>query len=362
MMTSSGTAGKDTRNFSSQLFACAHDYFLLSEEEEGSGLSRGFLDFDYVHQLDKLLAPSFIELQETSRCDISSEFSGQCLLISAATAVDFIANATSSATDTKSLLHRTLHRLTRAQDEFLLNCEDDLQKNDVKKMIALLTLRCLLGIGNESLACDVLVDGGLGDFLRELYKNELDSEVDAAGGVLRQLYLMACSADEQQMGRTSRILLRICASCMMINSKFVLTLDKCLSLGEIQRKIIQSASTTKEVVLMYKDIDALVKKHKDDKGGASPSSSETGSSFYSKDELDWFAIEAYNQGVGLTLLGDFPNASVLFATALTIAPLCGSEVQSHAKNNMQAAYQNSLSKNLAMGESLGSFVLGEVGL
>lgn len=158
------------------------------------------------------------------------------------------------------------------------------------------------------------------------------------------------------MVRTFGVLLRSCASHMTRMGQFVIQLEQSLSLGDIQRKIIQTASTSKEVIEMYNDIDRIVKKHREEFGDILDNSVSKGNiSFYSQDELDWLTIQAYNQGVSLTLLGDFQGARVLFAIALNIIPMCSKEVQGHSKI-MHAAYQNSLMKHLSMGESIASIL------
>jgi hypothetical protein len=366
-----GPAEIDTRKYSTQLFAGAHDFCLLSEEEEGgkgkcscahaaifedrsqnlwfiASLSKDFLDIDICS--DKMLTPSFNH-QEMAHCDISSEFSGQCLLLSAATAVDFITNENSLPTqEVKKLLRRSLHRLLRAQDELLLNSEDTVQKKNVNKMISLLTLRCLLGIGDDSLAHGVLAGGGLEAALLEMYSDESPTPTDHLAGTLQHVYLVACGAEEKKMFTFQAVLLRSCASHMSRIGKFVLKIntDQILTLAEIQRKVIQSASTAKVVIEMYQDVDMLVKKRK-----VEMDQSSTNDSFYSKDDLDWLAIEAYNQGVSITLLGDHKNAGFLFTSALNMIPLCSNEVQVYTKE-MHAALSNSLSKHFSMGQSISS--------
>lgn len=348
-MMSFRTTNGDGRKFSSQLFAGAHDFCLLSEEEQGAALSKGFLDID--NESDRLVTPVFKMDQERNCCDISSEFSGQCLLLSAATAVDFVANSSNKLdTNVKIMLRRSLQRLACAQDEVLLNSEDEAQKKDVTKMIVLLTLRCLLGIGDDSLAHAVLVTGGLETALLELFNDEAYAPADQLGGILPNVYLVACGAEEKSMSTFGSILLRSCASYMSQIGKFALQVDDrfSLTLAEIQRKVIQSASTTKDLVRVYCGIDSLVKKHKGT------------DSFYSKDDLDWFAIEAYNQGVSLSLLGDHENAGELFASALNMIPQCSNEVKNHTAS-MKAALSNSLSKHSSIGDSFNA-VAYQVGL
>ena len=346
MMSNFGTSGKDTRIFSSTLFAGAHDFCLLSEEEEQARLSKDFLDIDI--QPDKMATPTFHADKVRSTCDISSEFSGQCLLLAAANAVDFVTN-NSNASDNKKVLRRSLHHLTWAQDEFFLNSEYKDQNRDVNKMIAMLVLRCLLGIGDETLAHDVLKSGGLEAFLDQIYNDE-SSYTDKPGGVLQNVYLVACGAEEKNMMTFGAVLLRSCASYMTRAFKFSLHIAKNFSieLADIQRKVIQSAPATKDVIEVYRDIVGSVKRRKDETG----SFPDNDASFYSKDDLNWFAIEAYNQGVSITLLGDHQNAGTLFTSALAIIPLCSSEVQGHTKS-MNAALSNSLSHS-SMNQSLSS--------
>lgn len=74
--------------------------------------------------------------------------------------------------------------------------------------------------------------------------------------------------------------------------KFVLKVDDSfsLTLAEIQRKVIQSASTTKALIEVYKDIDVLVKKCKD-QNLIVAANSVSKEEFYSTEDLDWLAIE-----------------------------------------------------------------------
>jgi hypothetical protein len=254
----------------------------------------------------------------------------------------------------ESLLRRSLHRLSRAQDEFMLNSDDEDQKKDVRKMIALLTLRCLLGIEDDSFAQGVLV-GGMEAAFQELFNDELLAPTNEPGGVLQHVYLVACGAEEKRMPSFGAVLMRGCASYMSQSGKFEFQVDAnfSLTLAEIQRKVIQSASTTKDVIEVFKDVDVLVKKYKDSVG-------KDKATFYSKGDLDWLAIEAYNQGVSLTLLGDHSNAGILFAFALNMVSLCSSEVKSHAKS-MHSALSNSLSKHSSVGDSI-STVINQIGL
>ena len=67
--TSSGARG-----FAADTFAASHDFCLLSEEEEGQCLSKGYLDYDVKFDPAKTLLPTF-EGSHRPPCDISSEVS-----------------------------------------------------------------------------------------------------------------------------------------------------------------------------------------------------------------------------------------------------------------------------------------------
>ena len=354
----------EARRFASDVFAASHDFCITSEEEEGASLSKGYTDYDAKYNTEKMMIPIFAGSHERTPCDISSEFSGQCLLLSAATAVDYASGFSSSSRgctddETKALLRSVLHRLAQAQEEFQLNCEDAVQKRDVDKMIALLTLRCLLGVGNDSLAQDILLANGLGEALNKIHNDELhqdDALNNAKYTTLLNVYLMSGLAEETQMNHTSSCLLHMCAKQLPKTGKFVLLLgDSMLSLGDIQRKLITSASSTKDIIAVYKEIDELVKKHRDTCRENSDDNELDDATFYSEDELTWFIIEAYNRGVHQSLLCDWLNAEVLFATALNLLPFGGKEVQCHAKD-MRESYQNCISKKLQVSETLSSIL------
>jgi len=255
--------------------------------------------------------------------------------------------------DVQILLGRSLHRLAQAQDEMQLNCEDEKQRSEVNKMIVLLALRCLLGVGEDSLAVESLKGNGLYAALDRIHLDELSvtsTEHDIASPTntfvsLRNVKLMADLAEEQGMHQTSRCLQRLCAHQLSQSGKFVLDLgDYEISLGEIQRKTIQSSTSAKVALDVYDEVDELVKKHQNE------SKKRKEGSFYSVSELTWFAKDANNRAVEHDLLGDNQTAARLYATALNLLPLCGKEMQCHAQA-MNAAYQQIISRMNARGDS-----------
>ena len=256
--------------------------------------------------------------------------------------------------DVQILLGRSLHRLAQAQDEIHLNCEDEKQRSEVNKMIVLLALRCLLGVGEDSLAVESLKGNGLYAALDQIHLDEVSAnyaqtETTSKENIfvsLRNVKLMADLAEERNMYQTSRCLQRLCAHQLAQSGKFVLKIgDYDISLGEIQRKSIQSSSSAKDILDVYDEIDDLVKKDQND------GKEEIGGSFYSVSELTWFSKDANNRAVEHDLLGDYHTAARLFATALNLLPLCGKEMQCHART-MNAAYQQITSRMNARGDSL----------
>jgi hypothetical protein len=282
------------------------------------------------------------------------------LLVSVATAVDYAADCmfrsgsgiAAHDNDVQILLSRSLHRLAHAQDEMHLNCGDEQQRFEVDKMFVLLTLRCLIGVGDDSLAFESLENNGLFSALQRIHLKELSSSAKTYGGEslsLKNVTLMADLAEERKLHQTSRCLHCLCAQLMSQTGKFVLDIgDYEISLGEIQKRTIQMATSAKDVLDVYAEIDKIVEKHqhvgKDRKDG----------SFYSKNDLNWFAKDANNQAVEHDLLGDYETAAKLFATALNILPLCGKEMHQYAQA-MNAAYQQVTSKIVTCAHSLGSF-------
>lgn len=75
-----GSSGAfDSRGIAADVFAASHDFCLMSEEEEGRSLSKGFLDYDV--KFDPTVLPTFAsDAEDRTTCDISSEVCMNCLL------------------------------------------------------------------------------------------------------------------------------------------------------------------------------------------------------------------------------------------------------------------------------------------
>ena len=235
------------------------------------------------------------------------------------------------------LLSRSLHRLGQAREEMTLNCEDEQQLVDMNKMTVLLALRCLLEVGCDTQANESLNNNGLYNALQKIHLNSPNQDDDEFV-ILRNVKLMADLAEERNMKQTSRTLQRLSAESLSQTGRFVLDIDGYeMSLGEIQQKIIMSASSAKEVIDVYQSIDALVeKKHRN-------SSDKDDDTFFSVADLTWFAKDANNRAVQHDLLGDYDTATKLFATALNLLPYASKELQTHSKA-INAAYQDALNR------------------
>jgi len=149
------------------------------------------------------------------------------------------------------------------------------------------------------------------------------------------LYLCSTRAETNQMQRASWFLLDLC--CRELVNRRQLCIDTrsqasaCPSLGVMQRKLIQSASSSEELLSVFADVNRTFYT-------SSTTKEEVSRHLYSDHEMDWFAIEAYNRGVNLTFLGDLYNAERLITFALNFLPYCSDEVKSHGPE-MRHAYR-----------------------
>ena len=101
------------------------------------------------------------------------------------------------------LLSQSLCRLAPAQEELHLNCEDTQQLSEVNKMVTLLTLRCILGVGKDALAFESLKGIGLYNALQKSHLDEIAfSDENTKFVTLRNVRLMGSLAKEQKMCHT----------------------------------------------------------------------------------------------------------------------------------------------------------------
>jgi len=266
--------------------------------------------------------PSFNGTSTTAASDISSQFSAQCLLLSAAVTVDYLGSSGHDHTSAKSLHRRTLHRLAQSQQEFELNCK---KNGQVSKMIALLTMRCLLGLEEDSFSFQTCNDGLCATLLK------LHITAAAAAGekfqILKQVKMMSDLALEKQMTHTDRVLTKLCSNMLQKSGVYVVG---GISLGDLQRKMIQSAVSVEEVIGIFQEIDDLSKK--------------VGTS-YSPEEFAWFTVEAHNKAIQLSTVGDDARAKIYLTFALNFIEFSTKEVRCH-KSKIMNDFSKSAQKSL----------------
>lgn len=297
-------------------------------EEKESMLSKGFLDCEQ----QQAQAQAQDSDSKLTTCDLSSEFSAQCLLLSVANAVDNLPcnNRTSNASNSKekeersadevvttvSLMKKTYLRLLLAKKEFALYF-DNQDHNDIddnstsqsshKKYIdtslTWLFLRCLVEIGDDDLCMQFLsaTNNTLANLELDQERNNMDTHDD--DGVISHLYLCSKRAELNKMTNSLRCLLLFCVDEMKKKFKKKHTTRgttqlQQLSLGDLQRKLIQIGSTVSDVVKIFHDVHSF--------------SSEEKKDVYSQEEYDWFAVEAYNRGVSFYFF--FAFCQILYST------------------------------------------------
>eukprot|EP00978_Attheya_sp_CCMP212_P019884 scaffold56383_cov72-Attheya_sp.AAC.1 len=321
-----------------RLFAMAHDFALLSEEEEGENLTKGFLDCDQNYKSRENLIPSFDRSDESNPgCVLSSEFSAQCLLLSVANSVDAITVGVGS-TEKKTTMVCSIIRINLAMKEFQLNCDDQKQLSHTKSLLAWLGLRCMIELGDDEACIHSLVHNELMNTIESSKtcqqlvdrssKPESDMCVDGGStSKLSQMYLLATRAEKLNMHETSKHLLRLCAKDLCDNGESTISVKEEIitTLGAIHRKLLEVASLVEETRGIFSDVDTAVKKHHKSSNNDISSSSSEVKMCYSSEELDWFTIEAYNRGLSLLFLSDLDNAKTFLEVALNLLPFCGKE-------------------------------------
>ena len=265
--------------------------------------------------------PCFNGPSSTAASDISSQFSAQCLLLSAAVTADYLASSGDDQKSSTKILHRrTLHRLAQSQQEFELNCKKNAK---VSKMIALLTMMCLLGLEEDSFSFQTCNDG----LCATLLKLHITDAVVAGEKfqILKQVKLMSDLALQKHLTHTDRVLTKLCSDMLQKSGTFVVGE---ISLGDLQRKMIQSAVSVEEVIGIFHEIDDLSKKE-----GTS----------YSPEEFAWFTVEAHNKAIQLSTVGDDTKAKIYSTFALKFVEFSTKEVRCH-KSIIMNAFSKSVQK------------------
>ena len=313
----------DSRALAADLFAASHDFILMSEEEEGAQLSK--LDYDVKYEPEKFEVPSFSGDATTTASDISSEFSAQCLLLSAAVTADHVDMSKVEHGSTKSLLRRTLHRLAASQQEFELNCK---KRGKISKMIALLTMRCIIGIGEDSFAFQTCNDG-LCDTLLKLHCKYV-ARSEEKFEILAQMKAISDLAMQKQLTHTDRVVTKLCSDMMQKSNVFEANLGGgvVLSLGDLKRKMVLQSVSVEEAIEVFQDIDDIVKK----KAGLGDGEKM----MFSAETFSWCSIEAHTRGVQLSMIGDDDKAKIFFSFALNFVEFSTKEVRSYKQEMMSS--------------------------
>ena len=303
------------------MYIQAHDFALLSEEELSLNLSRGYLDHDLQDSFDAKIDA----IKNYSCSDLSSEFSAQCLLLSVASTVDDVHRILSTSTGDsnsyskthgshlKRRLKRCLCRVNIAKAEFALNLEDNQggQKEYIETLIAWLTLRCQVELGDDDACLEFLSD----EFnMNQLKKSSFNfgvttlqtkcegldcnsTAINEEPCKISHLFLCSNRAETSQMIRTAKYLLTLCAKEMKETGKNVILVDdnNQYSIGDIHRKLIHIASSVSEVKIVFEDIISSLDKISQHEQNLKKTNKIK--QLYTTEEFDWFCVEAYNRGV-----------------------------------------------------------------
>jgi hypothetical protein len=327
----------ETKVIAAELFAKAHDFALLSEEEEGKGLSRGFLDFDFGTDLYSL-APFINEDTPTSEtekaCDLSSEFSAQCLLLAVASVVDTFTGRKhegedSGITSHTALIWKSIRRLEYAYCEIVVNRSEDYTECDdrFKHLVVLLAVCCLVETGDDIQSINFLLACGTNKYIYSSCAGGEEGTIsEDSARTLAYLYSCAKRAEEKLMRQTSWTLLNLTCGELLHQRRFQARIevqDKFYpTLGAMQQKLVQTAPSVEKALTIFGDVNKALTEF-------CGTQSENSTCLYSGQEIDWFTVESYNRGINLVFLGDLDNAERLITLALNFLHHCTDEVKMH---------------------------------
>ena len=325
----------------SGLFAWAHDFGLISYEEEGQRHTKGFLDFEQQQQQDGARkgtgtagTTDGIDVNG-SPCCLSSEFSFQCLLLSATNGLDGIADLAPPSVSLDSIVEKSRkeeclgavsRRIGQCRQE-LETCSDAIIKENAP-FVAYLSLRCAVEAGDQDIGLRVLNDVETGKELHEF--------ITGSG---RQELLKGCAsrAEEKGMNELAKRLWGISAETVLRvatdahKRKERDDSDAYQEYGRASRKIIKLCGGVAQEVQTFESIAETVctfggtgtweeKKETEGKDGVRVQD------LFHQEDLDWFVVESYNRGISLSYFGDTKNAEVLLRTSLNLLPFADKEV------------------------------------
>ena len=286
----------------------AHDFALLSEEEENMFLTRGHLGRESfgVHTSGCI---SFFSKEMGS--DLCSEFSAQCLLSSVANVIDANNCETSESVQTLEISKC----LVAAMAE--LRTLEMMENAEVEAATAWLSLNVLIAMQDDESCSIALVNGGILDKLTSILNTFQNSsgakDQFAEMPPVDQLFLLANQAQRFGMQSSAKHLYIICAEAMHKAKRAFVIQENC-TIGLVQRHIIALSSTVSEVVNTFDSVDRTMK-----------SSEFTGS--YTAADIDYFVVEAHNRACSLVFMGDAPNAERLLTVAMNLLPHSSKSVE-----------------------------------
>ncbi len=326
-----------SRLHAAELYSKAHDFALLSEEECGISLTKGYIAFENFD--GKQCNPKVIDFKASAKfnsTDICSEFSAQCLLLMIAHILDDVnvqmpsegTDTTDLSPDQEQVLNRAIGCLIVAMSEiYVLGTQ---MNETIAQQIIWLALSLLIAVRNDELCSNTLSEGGLLYRLQvEILDKASGSDVWNAGTAhpLYRIFLLSTRSEYFGMRLTTKLLLTLCVNNAIQRGCSYVDKGSLNSVGSIQKKIINFASKVEEVVNIFNAVDEQVKRTS--KKDSSSSSSNKNIFPYKEIDIDYFVIEAHNRAVSLLYVGDLINAEKLLTVALNLLPYSGKEVERH---------------------------------
>lgn len=323
----------------SELFARAHDFGLLSYEEEGQRHTEGFLDYEQrvTQQQHRGSKGADIDDATVHPCCLSSEFSFQCLLLSVTTGLDGIAELAPPSVSLDSFVEKSMkeeilgtvsRRINQCRQE-LETCNDAIIKEN-SPFVAYLSLRSAVEAGNQELGLSALDDIETGKELHEFIT-----------GVGRQELLKGCAsrAEEKGMNELAKRLWGISAEMVLKVARDSHKRkdrddnhDEYQEYGRANRKIIKLCGGVAQEVLTFERIAETVCTFGGTGTWEEKKEAEEGKDrvrvqdLFHQEDLDWFVVESYSRGISLSYFGDTKNAEVLLRTSLNLLPFADKEV------------------------------------
>lgn len=333
----SGEKSKQKRE-AADFYGKAHDFALLSEEEYGVALTEGYLDyenFDSKHFTSKMI--DFAASVNMSSIDICSEFSAQCLLLKVAHIIDDF-NDHSFSNDSRNdeltkdeevYLSRAMSCLIEASMEMRVLDVDMNEK--VTEQVPWLALSLMISLRDDEFCSYTLNQRGLLKKLESILnetKETLATE-DPNGkntNNVDRVFLLATRAEYFGMNESTKLLLSFYVKESNKGGYDIHdVVTSSVSIGLIQRKIINLASRVEEVVdvfnAVYEQVKGIATRVMD---------TDTQTKPYKTEDIDYFVVEAHNRAVSLLYIGDFTNAEKLLTVALNLIPYSGKEVACYA--------------------------------